>query len=186
MLVKPKQSQTGVMCVASARWVVFPGAKVESEIEALIAQASWKEWKFTGINLQAASRGDFQAAPALVALLEVHMNIARVLLIFYQRLMRAGGQDAFKGLPVRAQFAEPVLVVVHHIVHRAARLAGHAAQRQVLDRAAKPAARMTLDVRKVDQEAGILDHSGHLPFLDALDRDGHGNNNSCHAIPADG
>ena len=70
---------------------------------------------------------------------------------------------------IGALFGEPVRVKVHDVVHGAARLAGHAAQGQVLDRAAKAAAGVALDVGEVDQEAGVLDHAGHVPFLDGLE-----------------
>ena len=42
MPVKPKQSQTGVMCVAMLMKVVLPGAKVDRLMLVEIAQASWK------------------------------------------------------------------------------------------------------------------------------------------------
>jgi len=54
------------------------------------------------------------------------------------------------------------------IVHLAARRAGHATQRQVLDGSAKTIAGMAFYVGKVDQEGGILDHAGHFPAADVL------------------
>ena len=42
MLVKPKQSHTGVMWVARLRCTALPGAKVDRVRLALMAQASWK------------------------------------------------------------------------------------------------------------------------------------------------
>jgi hypothetical protein len=40
MEVNPKQSQTGVMCVARERWVTFLGLKVERVILVEMAHAS--------------------------------------------------------------------------------------------------------------------------------------------------
>ena len=81
------------------------------------------------IDLEAARRRDLQAAPALIALLEVH-----------------------------------------GIMHRAARLADHAAQGQILEGRAEAARGMALGVRQIDQERGVLDHTGHFPVLNVLVR----------------
>ena len=122
------------------------------------------------VNLEAAGRGHLEAAPALVAVFEVHVNVTGVMAVLDQGAERAGVQDGLVHGGVKELFGEPVLVVVHHVMHGAARYAGQAAQGKVLHGAAKAAARVALDVGEVDQEAGVFDHAGDVPLLDRLDR----------------
>ena len=84
--------------------------------------------------------------------------------------MRTAGHDALARFGIRTALGEPVLVEVHRVVHRAARLADHAAQRQILERRAKAAAGMSLDVREIDQEGRILNQARHFPLVDVLVR----------------
>ena len=168
MLVKPKQSQTGVMCVARARCVAFPGAKVESVIEVLMAQASWNEWKLTGSIFRLPAGATFRQRPHW-------LHSSKCMWIWpgwwWSSTRAPNGQEsriALKIGGVEDFLGEPVLVVVHHVVHRAARVAGQAAQGQVLDGAAKAAAWVALDMGEVDQEAGVFDHAGDMPILDRL------------------
>ena len=169
MLVKPKQSQSGVMWVARLMCTAFPGAKVD-RVRLPDGAGFLEGMKVPGVDLQAAGRRHLQAAPAVVALFGVQVEQLGGLLVLHQGGVRAGGDDALARLRVRAQLGEPVGIELHGVVHGAARLAGHAAQRQVLESRPKAAARVTLDVRQVDQEGGVLDQSGDLPVLDVLER----------------
>ena len=47
ILVKPKQSHTGVIWVARLICATLPGSKVDKTISVAIAQASWKAWKIS-------------------------------------------------------------------------------------------------------------------------------------------
>ena len=98
----------------------------------------------------------------------MQVQLFRVMLVEHQRAERAGVHDLLHHTLVRAIFLEPVLVEMHHVVHASARLADHAAQRNILDAAAEAAGGMPLDVRKINQEAGVLDHAGHLPGFHVL------------------
>jgi hypothetical protein len=59
---------------------------------------------------------------------------------------------------------------VHGVVHLTARFAGHATERKILERCAEAASGMSLDVRKVDHERGVLNQPRHFPTLDAFVR----------------
>jgi len=119
-------------------------------------------------DYQTARRGHLQAAPALIARFKVQVQLAGVLPVFHQRLEGAGRYNLLAGFFVGAVFAEPVAVKVMHIVHLAARLAGHAAQRQVLESRPKAAAWVPLDVGKVDDERSVMNHAAQLPLGDVL------------------
>ncbi len=122
------------------------------------------------VDFQAARGSHFQATSALVALLGVQVELTGVVPVFDDGFEGAGSNNRFTRGLVRAFFGEEVGIVVHRIVHRAARPPGHAAERDILERAAKTAARMALDVRKIDHEGRILNHPGHIPGLDVLVR----------------
>ena len=170
MDVNPKQSQTGVMCVARLRCVALPGAKVESTISTAMAQASWKVWKLTGSIFRLPAGATLRQRPHWLHCSMCRCSCSGSFLSTTMASKRTGGDDLLQQVLIRAFFREPVRVVVHGVVHVAACLARHAAQRQVLERRAEPAAGMSLHVGEVDQEAGILDHAGDLPLLDALIR----------------
>ena len=65
--------------------------------------------------------------------IEVKMQLPLVLLVLNDTAGRTGVDDLLPRLRVRALLGEPVLVVVHHIMHRRARGPGHASQGQVLE-----------------------------------------------------
>ena len=126
------------MWVARLRWVALPGSKVDSTSAVRDGAGFLEGVKVDGIDLQASGRCHLQTAPALVALLQVQVHFLRVDLVFDDRLMRAAGGDALAGFSIRAVLGEPVAVKMHRVVHRAACLTDHAAQRQVLEGAPKP------------------------------------------------
>ena len=105
------------------------------------------------VDFQAPWRSDFQAAPALVALFHVQVHSAGSLLVFHDGFEGTGCGNLRDGsCRVRAVFGEPVLVEMHGVVHLAARLAGHAAQGEVLDGCSEAVGWVSLDVGEVDQE----------------------------------
>ena len=140
MLVNPKQSHTGVMCVARLICIAFPGWKVERVTATLWAQASWKEWKFTASIFKLPGGATEQASSAGVALLGVQVQSTRVFLIIHQGFERAGCLDALARLFIRAFLREPIRVILRRIMDGTACLTHHASQGQVLEGRTEPTA----------------------------------------------
>ncbi len=121
------------------------------------------------VDLQTAGRRDLQAASALVALFDMQVNLAGMLFVVYQGAARAGSHDLLAGRFIRAQFAELETIVMASVMDGAARFTCHAAQGQVIDRAAITIAGVALGVSEIDQKSGVFDHPGYLPGFDALE-----------------
>ena len=99
----------------------------------------------------------------------MQVRLAGVMFILDNAIVGTNGDNLFQGFRrVGAFFGEPVRVVVHRVVHRAAGFTHHAAERQVFESRAKATARMSLDVGKIDQEAGILNHPRYFPGFNIL------------------
>jgi len=87
------------------------------------------------------------------------VQITGALCIIYQGSERAGCLNFLAGRFIGAFLWEPVFVKMHRVVHGAACRASHAAEGQVFERRPKTAGWMALDMREIQQEGGILDHS---------------------------
>ena len=86
MLVKPKQSHTGVMWVARPRCVGFAGREGGQGDGGADGAGFLEGMEIDRVDLQAAGRRHLQAAPALVALLEVQVQLAGMVLVLHQGL----------------------------------------------------------------------------------------------------
>ena len=102
----------------------------------LMAQASWKAWKLTASIFRLPAGATCRQRPHWLQLFDVQVQLVGLLLVLHDGAEGAGVDDLLADGRVRALLGEPVGVEVHGVVHGAAGLAGHAAQGQVLDRAA--------------------------------------------------
>ena len=98
------------------------------------------------------------------ALVKMQMHLAGMVFVFDNRCLRAASRDPLARLRVQTLVREPVAIIVHRIVHGAARLADHATQGQVLEGCAETATRMPFHVREIDEERRVLNHPGNSPL----------------------
>jgi len=124
------------------------------------------------VDLQRPGRGDLQAAEALVAVVEVDVQLVGLILVVDQPLVRAARDDLGDGAGrVGPQlFGEEVLIEVAGVVDVAAGPAHHRTEGQVLEQRPESAARVALDVGEVDQEIGLQQRRAEVPILDVLER----------------
>jgi len=78
-----------------------------------------------GIDLQAAFRSNLQAASALVAQVDMQVDLFRIILVFDQGAMRTGCDDSLAGFFIPAFFLKPVRIKKDRIVHGAAGFSYH-------------------------------------------------------------
>ena len=86
MLVNPKQSHTGVMCVARLMWIALPAGERGEGHRHAVGAGFLEGVEIQRIDFQAPWRRHHQAPSAAVALFRVQVQLTRVLLVIHQRL----------------------------------------------------------------------------------------------------
>ena len=88
----------------------------EADPEVLMARPP-EGVKVDWLYLQTTFRCHFEATSALIAFLEVHVELLWIILVDHHAVMWTGIHNLLHQTFIRTLFGEPVLIIVHGIMH---------------------------------------------------------------------